>query len=201
MEGVEELISALQGGSVDYSGFIVGLTHQFLPVDVDLFESLGVVGQLLTDILRLQEDGLEPLPVLLDLKPDLDDEVDLSQSLLPVVYLFLEFFDVLAGLHGHEVHLVSFDVLNDLVHCAEHEGVSVLFELEFHDFPSRFDLLELGLNLSLFLCSVHELVDVLCVLVEFELDEIFKAEVGALEVDGFVSDALESFPMSFHHEG
>lgn len=183
MEGVQELISTLEGGSSYYSWLFLGLTHHFLPVDVDLFESLGIIRQLLTDIFRLQEDGLEPLPVLLDLKPDLDDEVDLSQSLLPVVYLFLEFFHVLAGLHGHEVHLVSFDVLNDLVHCAEHEGVPVLYELEFHDFPSGFDLLELGLNLGLLLGPVHELVHVFRVLVELQFDQIFQAEVRTLEVN------------------
>jgi len=64
---------------------------------VDAVEALRVLGQLVADVLRADEDRLQVRPGALHLQQNLDDLVRLRQLLLPGADLGGEVGDVLGG--------------------------------------------------------------------------------------------------------
>ena len=70
-------------------------SHLYLEILINLIEAFGIFRQLLPDVLRPDEDGLEMGPRPLNLKPDTDHLVCCGQFLLPRGHLFQEVGNVL----------------------------------------------------------------------------------------------------------
>ena len=160
----EDLVTAFGVGGVDDAGIVASITHEALPFRIHLFEAFGVLRELSTDILRVQEDGLQTHPVLLHFNPKDEHVIDRLEGLLPLEEVFLELFGVLGSIHGHQVHRLKVDVFNDFFEgtSVEHLSFSVLFEVEDSGVvPSLDDDVELLLNTSFFLGTFDELVNIL----------------------------------------
>ncbi len=89
---------------------------------VDAVEALRVLGQLVADVLRADEDGLQVGPGALHLQQNLDDLVRLRQLLLPGADLGGEVGDVLGGEHVLQLDLVVLQCLDQLVGGQENDG-------------------------------------------------------------------------------
>mmetsp|Transcript_12963 Transcript_12963/g.30944 ORF Transcript_12963/g.30944 Transcript_12963/m.30944 type:complete len:678 (-) Transcript_12963:353-2386(-) len=102
---LEEVFPPLSAARLHDVGALRGLVHHLLPLVVQLLKALRVLRQLRTDILRLHEDGLQTLPVLLDFHPNGEDIVNCPQVGLPFIDdRSAELDELPLGDHAHEVH-------------------------------------------------------------------------------------------------
>ena len=72
---------------------------------INAIKSLGVFGQLVTDILGPNEDGFQVRPCSLNVHIDRDDLVSCGQLLLPGRHLSQEMGNVFGGHHILKLHL------------------------------------------------------------------------------------------------
>ena len=76
-----------------------------LEVSVDAIKSLGVLRQLVPDVLRANEDRLQVRPCSLNLQVNGNNLVSCGQLLLPCRHLSQEVGNVLGGHHVLKLHL------------------------------------------------------------------------------------------------
>ena len=152
--------------------------HQLLPFNIDLLEAFCVFGKLASDILGSQEDRVESGPVFLDLNPDLNDRVNGLESLLPLAHIFFEFFDFFLCKHGHKIHRLGLNQLDDYIECTELVGVTLFNEGELEVVPGSGDDADFTLDLGLLLSSVNNFSDFVGKLVQVKLYQVLKTELG-----------------------
>jgi hypothetical protein len=92
---VKELLSALSGAATNDILLFGGISEHFLESSINTLESLGILRELMLDILGTNEDGLKSLPVLLYLHPGDDDGIDSLDVLELLLDSVTELFDVL----------------------------------------------------------------------------------------------------------
>lgn len=179
LEFLEHILTAFEASTFGYLWLVSCVTHESLPVLVNLLESLGLIWKLSSNIFGLHENWVELLPVSLDLDPDLDDVVHGLESPDPVDDLILELLDILGALHGHKVHAVSVDELRDFVETSEERNaLIVVLKDELLVLPNLQNTVKLLGDLVFLLGSIDELSDFLLESEEFELNEVCEAELG-----------------------
>ena len=77
---------------------VTGSKAVYLEVCIDNIKALGVLRQLHSDVSAAHKDGLQGLPLLLDIQPGVEDNVHRTQLLLPVCHYLQE---LRIALHAH----------------------------------------------------------------------------------------------------
>jgi|TARA_B110000285_G_C15141731_1_gene631238 hypothetical protein len=113
----------------------------------------------------------------LSFNPDLDDRVDSLKVLLPVHDFLLELFDIFGRHHSHELHGVLFDKFNNFIHSSKNWILIPFFEFENLSFPNYRYVVKFGLDFGFFGCTLNKLCYFFSESMEFEVDEIIKAEL------------------------
>ena len=200
MHTVKGLEAAFEAASLYDVVVFNSIAHKLFPVEVDLFETLGVIRQLGTNILRGEENRVETGPVLLHLAPDVNNLIDLLEGLLPLGHVLLELLDFLGSHHCHQFKGLGLDELNNSSELTKDVGIALLLEGEELVVPGLGNIVDFALDLGFLLSAINDLSHLLRVLVEVELNKILHAELGGGVVNVLASHVHELLPVTRHHE-
>ncbi|KAH6607744.1 hypothetical protein Trco_004057 [Trichoderma cornu-damae] len=147
---VEHFRQALQGllgiGDVEHVedvGRLVGLLHDGQELAVDVLEAAGLDGEEVLDVGVPGEDALQVNPLALHVDPDVEEDVDAIQLVLPGHGVLLEFLVVGRVLHGLERVQVLAALGEEVVPATDKPAlVLVVDHLEGVVLPRLADLLE-----------------------------------------------------------
>ena len=114
VEAIEELASSISCGSFNTAWVFLSFSHQSFPLSINFLELLRLLRQLGSDIIGLKENWFQGQPRFLHLDPTGDDRFDSLQNFSPLVNSLLKDFDVLRGLHTHQLHRLGVDEFSDI---------------------------------------------------------------------------------------
>ena len=161
---------------------------------------LGIFRQLLPDIFGSHKDVNQNTPVLLHFEPLINNHINSSEFITPVLNSVNEILDILSlCFHAHEVESVGIKHFHHVVKGGKDVVLLVLIKEEYLFGPVALDDLELLVNLELLLSNINNFLYFLLQLVEFESQDIVETEGSCLVVEVGDSFVLELFPVPVFH--
>lgn len=100
-------ITTFNGTSFNDWGVNWNFSHHVLEFLINTFEDLSIFRKLHTDIFRKKENVIENLPILLNLKPFIDNNINTTKLITPVFDSIVEEFNIFTlGFHTHQIERV-----------------------------------------------------------------------------------------------